>query len=99
MRKWVMIGATIIIGAAALSATHSASAQQQFTVGQTNVTVGVQPANSGDGYSVYHYRTETGPNSVAVTCSCPGAQPHVTANTCPKALYQCSCPSAGLVCD
>jgi len=85
---------TLSLAAALVTAlAHSAIAQQQFTVGSTNVAVGVMAANAGDGYAVYHYRAGTGPNSVTVTCSCPGSSPRHTTKTCAKVLFQCGCPT------
>jgi len=85
---------TLSLAAALVTAlAHSAIAQQQFTVGSTNVAVGVMAANAGDSYAVYHYRAETGPNSVTVTCSCPGSSPRHTTKTCAKVLFQCGCPT------
>ena len=83
-----------------LSGVALAQSTQQFTLPAGGpVTVGVQPANSGEGYSVYHYRTETGQNAVTVTCVCEGANPERETEQCPKVNYQCACPKAEITCD
>ncbi len=39
------------------------------------VTVGVQPASEGEGYSVNHYGQRGSAKSVSVTGACDGARP------------------------
>jgi len=85
--------------AAAMAALASAASAQttQFMVSGAPVTVGAQPANEGNGYSVYHYRQRGSAKSVSVTCACDGAQP--AQMSCDDVNYQCSCPSAKISCD
>lgn len=82
----------------ALCCTTPALAQTtQFMVSGAPVTVGAQQANSGKGYSIYHYRALSGPKSVTVTCSCEGSKTHTA--MCSQVNYDCACPSGNVTCD
>jgi hypothetical protein len=92
--KAMAIAAVIAAGLFALPVLAQTT---QFMVSGAPVTVGAQPANEGNGFSVYHYRKRGSAKSVSVTCNCDGAQP--VSMSCDDVNYQCSCPAAKISCD
>ena len=92
----------MIVGAAAFALACAGLAPAlaqttQFMVSGAPVTVGAQQANSGKGYSIYHYKNLSSPHAVTVTCSCEGAK--MTTSTCSQVNYDCACPTAKITCD
>ncbi len=80
-----------------IGATAVAAQTTQFMVSGAPVTVGAQQANTGKGYSIYHYRALSGPKSVTVTCSCEGSKTQTA--MCSQVNYDCACPSGNVTCD
>jgi hypothetical protein len=92
--KGIVVAAAVF---AALSAAPALAQTTQFMVSGAPVTVGAQPASSGKGYSIYHYRSLAGAKGVTVTCSCDGNKAQTAA--CSQVNYDCACPSAKVTCD